>query len=145
MAQTKYVNQSNDSGERVSTNGYFTGNHVGTVMQDADSSADNDKYSVETNTIRMGTMMQDSQSGQPSQRFKVSYDLNGATGTTPESEYGDDSNKVTASVAPTITAYPEGKEAFSKWNSKSDGTGTDTVASASLTLTADTILYAVYS
>lgn len=146
MNNPKYVNQTNASNERVSTNGYYTGNHIGTVMQDADTNANNAKYQVEDSTVRMGTMMQDAASNsQPSERFKVTYNINGATGTTPASAYGNDSNDITTSAAPTITTYPSGKTSFSKWNTKADGTGTAVNASTSLTLTAHTTLYAVYA
>ena len=146
MNNPKYVNQTNASSERVSTNGYFTGNRLGTVMQDVASGADNSKYSVEDNTIRIGSMMQDAASNsQPSERFKVTYNINGATGTTPASAYGNDSNAITTSAAPTITTYPSGKTSFTKWNTKADGSGTAVNASTSLTLTAHTTLYAVYA
>lgn len=146
MNNLKYVNQTNSDSERVSTNGYYSGHHIGTVMQDAAVDANNDKYQVEDGTIRMGTMTPDAISNsQPSERFKVSYDLNGATGTTPDAAYGNDSNVVTVSSAPTITTYPTGKNSFSKWNTKADGTGNDVNVSASLTLTAHTNLYAVYA
>lgn len=146
MNNPKYANQTNSNSERVSTNGYYTGHHIGTVMQDADTNANNVKYQVEDGTIRIGTMTLDAASNsQPIERFKVTYNLNGATGTTPDTAYGNDSNAVTVSAAPAITTYPAGKTAFSKWNTKADGTGTEVSASASLTLAAHTTLYAVYS
>lgn len=55
---TKYKNQESNS-ERVSTNGYYTGHHKGSVMQDATNSADNAPYYVERNTVRFGTITQD--------------------------------------------------------------------------------------
>lgn len=62
MAQTKYKNQE-ESGIRISTNGYYTGHHKGSVMQDATGGADNKPYYVERNTIRYGTITQDAVSG----------------------------------------------------------------------------------
>lgn len=54
----KYQNQE-DNGERISTNGYYTGHHKGSVMQDASSGADNAAYYVERTTERFGTITQD--------------------------------------------------------------------------------------
>lgn len=62
MAQTKYKNQES-GGIRISTNGYYTGHHKGSVMQDATASADNKPYYVERTTIRYGTITQDAVSG----------------------------------------------------------------------------------
>lgn len=58
----QYQNQEN-KGERVSTNGYYTGHHKGSVMQDASSGADNALYYVERTTVRFGTITQDAISG----------------------------------------------------------------------------------
>lgn len=58
MAQTKYQNQES-GGIRISTNGYYTGHHKGSVMQDATGGADNQPYYVERTTIRYGTITQD--------------------------------------------------------------------------------------
>lgn len=54
-----YANQTNTAGERVSTNGYWTGHQKGTVMQDAKVSGVTQPYAVETNTVHMGAMLQD--------------------------------------------------------------------------------------
>lgn len=54
-----YNNTTNGVGERVSTNGYWTGHQVGTVMQDASAGAVNQPYSVEGATIHVGTLLQD--------------------------------------------------------------------------------------
>lgn len=62
MAITKYENQEKNS-ERVSTNGYYTGHHKGSVTQDASSGADNAAYYVERNTVRFGTISQDALPG----------------------------------------------------------------------------------
>ena len=48
------------AGERLATNGYYTGEHKGSVMQDAKDSASNSAHYAEGATVRLGTMMQDS-------------------------------------------------------------------------------------
>lgn len=64
--EIKYVNVDwGDStpiaGERLATNGYYTGQHKGSVTQDASEAAAelNIPYIVETTTIRCGTMLGD--------------------------------------------------------------------------------------
>lgn len=47
------------SGERLATNGHYTGEHKGTVMQDAKDSKANSAHYVEGATVRLGTMTQD--------------------------------------------------------------------------------------
>lgn len=47
--------------ERLSTNGHYTGEHLGSVIQDVQNS--NCKYSVELNTVRYGTITQDAIEG----------------------------------------------------------------------------------
>ena len=47
------------AGERLATNGFYTGEHKGSVLQDATSEAANSPHYVETATVRLGTMMQD--------------------------------------------------------------------------------------
>lgn len=64
MADVKYTNVNWPSGspiqgERLATNGNYTGQHKGSVTQDNASGADNDPYYVERTTIRKGTIMQD--------------------------------------------------------------------------------------
>jgi hypothetical protein len=54
-----YANQTNDAGERVSTNGYWTGHQKGSVMQDATVSGVTPPYTVEGSTVHMGAMLQD--------------------------------------------------------------------------------------
>ena len=54
-----YANQTNTAGERVSTNGYWTGHQKGTVMQEAKVSGVTQPYAVENNTVHMGAMLQD--------------------------------------------------------------------------------------
>lgn len=60
--KVKYQNQvwgEPITGERLSTNGYYTGEHKGTVMQDAAVEGTEQPHAVEEGTIRYGTMMQD--------------------------------------------------------------------------------------
>ena len=47
------------AGERLATNGYYTGEHKGTVMQDARYAEGNAAHYAETKTVRLGTMMGD--------------------------------------------------------------------------------------
>ncbi len=49
------------AGERLATNGYYTGQHKGSVLQDASEAAAelNIPYFVETTTIRYGTILGD--------------------------------------------------------------------------------------
>ena len=47
------------AGERLATNGYYTGEHKGTPTQDAKNEAANAAHYVEGVTVRLGTMMQD--------------------------------------------------------------------------------------
>lgn len=47
------------AGERYATNGYYTGEHKGTPMQDAKNEGSNTPHYVEGATIRLGTMTQD--------------------------------------------------------------------------------------
>ena len=64
--EMKYVNQvwgEPITGERLSTNGYYTGEHIGSVMQDASVDGTEQPHSVEESTIRYGTMMGDATVG----------------------------------------------------------------------------------
>lgn len=81
--EVKYKNQvwgEPISGERLSTNGHYTGEHKGTVMQDASVDGTEQPHSVEEGIIRYGTMMQDAVSGStPDEGFGVKYVLTGCT------------------------------------------------------------------
>lgn len=62
--EVKYQNQvwgEPIAGERLSTNGHYTGEHLGTVMQDAKASMT--PHHVEAATVRYGTMTQDAIEG----------------------------------------------------------------------------------
>lgn len=49
------------AGERLATNGHYTGEHIGTVTQDKlGDSAGNSAHYAEGVTVRYGTMTQDS-------------------------------------------------------------------------------------
>lgn len=64
--EVKYQNQvwgEPIAGERLSTNGHYTGEHLGRVIQDAKDSSANVAHYVEGVTIRYGTMTQDSIEG----------------------------------------------------------------------------------
>lgn len=45
------------AGERLATNGYYTGEHISTPIQDAKANVP--PHHVEAVTVRLGTMMQD--------------------------------------------------------------------------------------
>lgn len=66
--EVKYANQvwgAPIAGERLSTNGHYTGEHKGTPMQDklgAGTTNGNAHY-VEENIVRLGTVMQDAIEG----------------------------------------------------------------------------------
>lgn len=47
------------AGERLATNGHYTGEHKGTPMQDAKDSSANSPHYVEGATVRYGTMTKD--------------------------------------------------------------------------------------
>ena len=51
------------AGERLSTNGHYTGEFKGTPMQDASVDGVQEAYYVENNTIRLGTMLGDAVEG----------------------------------------------------------------------------------
>lgn len=64
--EVKYQNQvwgEPIAGERLSTNGYYTGEHKGTVMQDASVGGTELPHSVEESIIRYGTMLGDAAEG----------------------------------------------------------------------------------
>ena len=64
--KVKYENQiwgEPIAGERLSTNGHYTGQHKGTVTQDALTVGTDQPYGVEESTIRLGTMTQDATVG----------------------------------------------------------------------------------
>ena len=57
----KYAPVNRTNGERVATNGYYTGHKVGAPTQDAKSTFG--KYDVEEDSVRYGTMMGDAATG----------------------------------------------------------------------------------
>ena len=64
--EVKYENQvwgEPITGERLSTNGHYTGEHKGTPMQDAIDDSANTPHYVEGVTVRYGTMTQDAIEG----------------------------------------------------------------------------------
>ena len=64
--EVKYQNQvwgEPIAGERLSTNGHYTGEHMGTPMQDAKDTSANTPHYVEGATVRYGTMTQDAIEG----------------------------------------------------------------------------------
>lgn len=66
-------------GERLATNGEYTGQHVGTPMQDALSGADNEPYLRARETVRYGTLTPDAGDDNfPDYLVQVSYTATGA-------------------------------------------------------------------
>ena len=67
MANTvKYENQvwgEPIAGERKSTNGHYTGEHKGTILQDASVEATQLPHKVEEGIVRFGTMLGDNAPG----------------------------------------------------------------------------------
>lgn len=64
--EVKYENQvwgEPIAGERLSTNGHYTGEHKGTPTQDAIDTSANTPHYVEGVTVRYGTMTQDAIEG----------------------------------------------------------------------------------
>lgn len=66
--EVKYQNQvwaegTPIAGERLSTNGHYTGEHKGTVMQDASVEGTEQPHAVEEGIVRYGTMMGDATVG----------------------------------------------------------------------------------
>lgn len=62
--EVKYQNQvwgEPIAGERLSTNGHYTGEHLGSVTQDAKATMT--AHMVEEGIVRLGTMMQDAIEG----------------------------------------------------------------------------------
>ena len=64
--EVKYNNQvwgEPIAGERLSTNGFYTGEHLGTPLQDALDVGGTQPYTTELQTVRLGTMTQDAIAG----------------------------------------------------------------------------------
>lgn len=66
------------AGERLATNGYYTGEHMGTPTQDAIDNLANKPYYAERVTVRYGTITQDAiDSNMPKKAICVDQDGNG--------------------------------------------------------------------
>ena len=66
-------------GERLATNGEYTGQHIGTTMQDAASGADNEAYLRARETVRYGTLTPDAGDDNfPDYLVQVSYTATGS-------------------------------------------------------------------
>ena len=87
--EVKYIDQvwpeeTPCEGEQLSVNGYMTGQHIGTPMQDKMYVEGNDDpYWVEHNTVRYGTIAVDKQAdaANPEHGVGVTYNLTGCTAT----------------------------------------------------------------
>jgi hypothetical protein len=147
---TKYQDQnwptgSPIAGERLSANGFYTGNKLGTPTQGEGELENNaDSYLVEHSIIRQGTILGDAaDSNFPARAWMVRYDLNGAAGTIPPAQKYEGA-ALTVAAAPTITQYPENMTVFDGWNTAANGSGTACAAGGSFTPTADVVFYAQY-
>ena len=59
MAELKYKNIEDESGERIATNAFYTGHKLGTPTQDVAEGADNAPYVTERGAVHCGTILQD--------------------------------------------------------------------------------------
>lgn len=96
MANVKYKDQvfpqdSPVAGEKLSANGVYTGQHKGTPMQGhGETAANADPYHVAHGIIRTGTIMQDAGDvAFPEKCFSIVYNLNGGSGTIPDTQTQD--------------------------------------------------------
>lgn len=72
--------------------------------------------------------------------YTVTYNANGGTGSTTDSNSPYKSGATVTTITSTFTV-PDGKS-FSKWNTADDGSGTDYAVGATFTISANTTLYA---
>lgn len=78
----------------------------------------------------------------PIPQYTVTYDLNGGTGTTPDSATGYENTSVTVA---NDEKFENPGYTFSGWNTEKNGTGTDYAAGSSLILTRNVTLYAQWN
>lgn len=75
----KWPDGSKIAGERMATNGEYTGQHKGTAVQDALQGSDNDPYLRARETVRYGTLTPDAGDNNfPDYLVQVSYTATGA-------------------------------------------------------------------
>lgn len=100
-----------------------------------------------TALIGKGVQFIDSNGKPQIQKYSVTYNKGAAaSGSAPTDssspyEYGA---TVTAKTNSGSLVGPAGTTTFDKWNTKSDGSGTDIAAGGTFTITADTVLYAQF-
>lgn len=75
-------------------------------------------------------------------QYTVTYDLNGGTGTTPDSATGYENTSVTVA---NDEKFENPGYTFSGWNTEENGTGTDYAAGSSLILARNVTLYAQWN
>jgi hypothetical protein len=116
-----------------SVNGFYAGASVGTRLADA-LAPDDDGLDCLRDAEHVGTI-----TGDALNTVTVSYDLNGATGNTPE-------NAVVNFGADTvIAAAPSGEDViFIEWNTEAEGGGQTYDAGLAVYPAKDLLLYAIW-
>ena len=74
-----YAPQNTSDGERISTNAYYTGHQIGTVIQDGQFDTVTQPYAVEENTVHVGSIIQDGKGNMPSVGVNFVQKLIGCT------------------------------------------------------------------
>lgn len=74
-----YAPQTNSNGERVSTNAYYTGHQIGTVIQDGQFNTVTQPYAVEESTVHIGSIIQDGKGNMPGVGVKFVQNLTGCS------------------------------------------------------------------
>lgn len=112
MAKVKYTDVnwpvgSPIAGERLATNGNYTGQHKGSVTQDAATGADNNPYYVERVTERFGTILQDyEETNAPADGVSLVQKLTGCTSSATDGTVSKDENLSITYTAASGKALP---------------------------------------
>lgn len=130
------------SGEGLSANGHYTGHKVGAGMQDTLAEDNADKYSREHTIPHCGTILQDEapNANMPEPIFVLYYHPNGGSGEIPRQYYLGEP----LTIADGDELEPSGADVFHNWNTEPDESGTSYEAGDTISLTKDTVLYAIW-